>query len=159
MSNIVYINVLADSLQKKQTVLQAILDITKKQEELLGIEGFAEEDFLRLVNEKQRYINKMQELDNGFEVIYNRVKLELETRKDQYQSQIIRIQHLLVQVTGLGVDIEVLEKRNKAQMDRVIEQRKGNIRDKRTNNSAASNYYRSMLNHQYNQSYFLDQKK
>lgn len=159
MSNIVYVNVLADSLQKKQTALQEILKITKQQEELLKIGDFAEEDFLKLVNQKQRYINKMQELDNGFEAIYNRVKVELEAGKEQYRSQITRIQHLIAQVTELGVDIEALEKRNKAQMDKVIEQRQENIRGKRTNNNGVSNYYRNMLSQQYNQSYFLDQKK
>lgn len=159
MSNIVYINILADSLQKKQTALQEILKITKQQEELLKIGDFAEEDFLKLVNQKQRYISKMQELDNGFESIYNRVKVELEAGKEQYRSQITHIQHLIVQVTELGVDIEALEKRNKTQMDKVIEQRQENIRGKRTNNNGVSNYYRSMLSQQYNQSYFLDQKK
>lgn len=159
MSNIVYINVLADSLQKKQTALQEILKITKQQEELLKIGDFAEEDFLKLVNQKQRYISKMQELDNGFEAIYNRVKVELEAGKEQYRSQITRIQRLIVQVTELGVDIEALEKRNKAQMDKVIEQRQEIIRGKRTNNNGVSNYYRNMLSQQYNQSYFLDQKK
>ncbi len=159
MSNIVYINVLADSLQKKQTALQEILKITKQQEELLKIGDFAEEDFLKLVNQKQRYINKIQELDSGFEAIYNRVKVELEAGKEQYRSQITRIQRLIVQVTELGVDIEALEKRNKAQMDKVIEQRQEIIRGKRTNNNGVSNYYRNMLSQQYNQSYFLDQKK
>lgn len=159
MSNIVYINVLADSLQKKQTALQEILKITKQQEELLKIGDFAEEDFLKLVNQKQRYISKMQELDNGFEAIYNRVKVELEAGKEQYRSQITRIQRLIVQVTELGVDIEALEKRNKAQMDKVIEQRQEIIRGKRMNNNGVSNYYRNILSQQYNQSYFLDQKK
>lgn len=159
MSNIVYINILADSLQKKQTALQEILKITKQQEELLKIGDFAEEDFLKLVNQKQRYINKIQELDSGFEAIYNRVKVELEAGKEQYRSQITRIQHLIAQVTDLGVDIEALEKRNKAQMDKVIEQRQEIIRGKRTNNNGVSNYYRNMLSQQYNQSYFLDQKK
>lgn len=159
MSNIVYINVLADSLQKKQTALQEILKITKQQEELLKIGDFAEEDFLKLVNQKQRYISKMQELDNGFEAIYNRVKVELEAGKEQYRSQITRIQRLIVQVTELGVDIEALEKRNKAQMDKVIEQRQEIIRGKRKNNNGVSNYYRNILSQQYNQSYFLDQKK
>ena len=159
MSNIVYVNVLADSLQKKQSVLKEILAITKKQEELLKTESFEEEKFLQLVNEKQRYIDKMQELDNGFEVVFNRVKAELESERERYQSQIIKIQRLIVQVTELGVNIQALEKRNKVQMDKVIAQRKQSIRNKRTNNSAASNYYRNMLNHQYNQSYFLDRKK
>jgi len=159
LSNIIYINVLADSLQKKKGVLKEILECTKKQEVLLKQDGLDEEAFLKIIQDKQRYLDKMKELDEGFEVIYQRVRTELEQQKDMYQDEITKIQHLIVQVTGLGVDIEALEKRNKVQMDKVILDRKQKIKGKRVNNTAASNYYRNMVDHHYSQSYFLDKKK
>lgn len=159
MSDIIYINVLADSLQKKTSVLKGILESTKKQEVLLKMDSLDEEAFLKTIQDKQRYLDRMKELDEGFEIIYQRVRAELEQQKDKYQTEIVKIQHLIAQITDLSVDIEALEKRNKVQMDKVILDQKQKIKDKRVNNTVASNYYRNMLNHQYNQSYFLDKKK
>lgn len=159
MSKIVYVNVLADSLQRKYSILQSILELTKKQEVLLKEDTFDEIEFLKTISDKQVFINKMEELDNGFEAVYNRVKSELETSRDQYQDEIKKMQQLITQVTELGIDIEALEKRNKVQMDKVLVSRKQKIKDMRNNNNAANSYYRNMANHQYNQSYFLDKKK
>lgn len=152
-------NVLADSLQRKYSILQSILELTKKQEVLLKEETFDETEFLKTISDKQVFINKMEELDNGFEAIYTRVKSELETNREQYQDEIKKMQQLITQVTELGIDIEALEKRNKVQMDKVLINRKQKIKDLRMNNTVANSYYRNMANHQYNQSYFLDRKK
>ncbi|SET23305.1 hypothetical protein [[Clostridium] polysaccharolyticum] len=158
MNNIVYVKVLADSLQKKYSALQSILDITKKQEELL-FQDFEEESFLETIAGKQRFLDRIAELDNGFEVVYNRVRQELALDRSQYGEDIASMQKLIAGITELGMDIEVLEKRNKMQMDKILEERKGQLREMRRNNSAASNYYRNMVHQQYSQSYFLDKKK
>lgn len=159
MSNIVYVKVLADSLQKKFTALESILNITKTQEELLQEENFDEECFLETIKSKQIYIDQITELDNGFEVVYNRVKQELDADRMLYVDDIANMQKLITKITDLGIDIEALEKRNKVQMDKVLAEKKQQFRGMRMNNSAASNYYRNMVNQQYSQSYFLDKKK
>ena len=159
MSNIVYVKVLADSLQKKFTALESILNITKTQEELLQEENFDEECFLETIKSKQIYIDQITELDNGFEVVYNRVKQELDTDRMLYVDDIANMQKLITKITDLGIDIEALEKRNKVQMEKVLAEKKQQFRGMRMNNSAASNYYRNMVNQQYSQSYFLDKKK
>ena len=159
MSNIVCVKVLADSLQKKFTALDSILNITKTQEELLQEENFDEECFLETIKSKQIYIDQITELDNGFEVVYNRVKQELDADRMLYVDDIANMQKLISKITDLGIDIEALEKRNKVQMDKVLAEKKQQFRGMRMNNSAASNYYRNMVNQQYSQSYFLDKKK
>lgn len=159
LSNIVYVKVLADSLQKKFTALESILNITKTQEELLQEEDFDEECFLETISSKQIYIDQITELDSGFEVIYNRVKQELDANRSMYTADITNMQKLIAKITELGIDIEALEKRNKAQMDKVLEEKKRQFGGMRMNNSAASNYYRNMINQQYSQSYFLDKRK
>lgn len=152
-------NVLADSLQRKYSILQSILELTKKQEVLLKEDTFDETEFLKTISDKQVFINKMEELDNGFEAIYTRVKSELVASREQYQDEIKKMKQLITQVTEIGIDIEALEKRNKVQMDKVLVNRKQKIKDLRLNNNVANSYYRNMANHQYNQSYFLDKKK
>lgn len=159
MNKIVYVKVLADSLQKKASALESILHITKTQDELLQEQEFDEECFLETVTRKQVYIDQITEFDQGFEVVYQRVKQELDTGRAQYAEDIANMQRLIANITELGMNIEALEKRNKARMDKVLEERKQQVRGMRMNNSVASNYYKSMLNQKYNQSYFLDKKK
>lgn len=159
MNNIVYVKVLADSLHKKHSALENLLDLTKKQEQLLHEESFNETEFLETIRKKQGYIDKITEFDNGFDSIYNRVKEELSVDRQQYADDIAVMQKLITQITELGIDIEALENRNKTQMEKVLASRKDKIKDMRLNNSAASNYYRNMANQQYNQSFFLDKKK
>lgn len=159
MSGIVYVKVLVDSLQRKHSALNAILEITKKQEQLLHAEELDETSFLDTIKNKQVYIDQITELDNGFEGVYNRVKQELSEDRSKYTDDIATMQNLIGVITDLGIDIEALEKRNKAKMDMVLSSKKEQIRTKRANNSAASNYYRNMVNQQYSQSYFLDKKK
>lgn len=159
LNNIVYVKVLADSLQKKCSALENLLDLTKKQEKLLHEDVFDEAEFLETIRKKQGYIDKITEFDDGFETIYNRVKSELAEGKQQYASDIAMMQKLISDITGLGIDIEALENRNKVQMEKVLASRKDEIKGMRMSNSAASSYYRNMANQQYNQSYFLDKKK
>jgi len=159
LDKIVYVKVLADSLQKKASALESILHITKTQEELLQEQDFDEECFLETVTRKQVYIDQITEFDRGFEAVYHRVKQELDTGRAQYAEDIANMQRLIANITELGMNIEALEKRNKVRMDKVLEERKQQVRGMRRNNSVASNYYKSMLNQKYNQSYFLDKKK
>ena len=158
MSDIVYINVLVDSLQRKSSALQGILEYTKKQEQILWSEAFDEEEFLQTISAKQRFLNRIEELDSGFEVVFNRVNEELASGREQYATQIQTMQKLITEISGLGMDIQALEQRNKVQMEKVLSSKKDSIKNRRANNNAANNYYRNMANQQYNQSYFLDKK-
>lgn len=159
MSDIVYVNVLVDSLHRKSSALQGILEYTKKQEQILAADPFDEEEFMQTISGKQRFLDRIQELDSGFEAVFNRVNAELQTGREKYAAQIQTMQKLITEIAGLGMDIEVLEQRNKVQMEKVLLARKDTIKSARANNSAVNNYYRNMANQQYNQSYFLDQKK
>lgn len=159
MSDIVYVNVLVDSLQRKSSALQGILEYTKKQEQILAVDPFDEEEFMQTISGKQRFLDRIQELDSGFEAVFNRVDAELKTGREKYATQIQTMQKLITEIAGLGMDIEALEQRNKVQMEKVLSARKDTIKSARANNSAVNNYYRNMASQQYNQSYFLDQKK
>lgn len=158
MSDIVYINVLVDSLQRKSSALQGILEYTKKQEQILWSEAFDEEEFLQTISAKQRFLDRIEELDSGFEVVFNRVNEELASGRGQYATQIKTMQKLITEISGLSMDIQALEQRNKVQMEKVLSSKKDSIKNMRANNNAANNYYRNMANQQYNQSYFLDKK-
>lgn len=159
MDSLVYVNVLEDSLSKKTSLLNSILELTKEQETLLKAESFDEEAFRAVLEKKQVYIDKLEELDNGFESIFERVKEELKDKKEQYKSNILRLQKQIAVITELGVDIEALERRNKSALERVLSQEKNKIKGNRLGNQGAVSYYNQMVNMYGNQSSFMDKKK
>lgn len=159
MDSLVYVNVLEDSLSKKISLLNSILELTKEQETLLKAESFDEEAFRAVLEKKQVYIDKLEELDNGFESIFERVKEELKDKKEQYKSNILRLQKQISVITELGVDIEALERRNKSALERVLSEEKNKIKGNRLGNQGAVSYYNQMVNMYGNQSSFMDKKK
>lgn len=159
MDSIVYIKVLEDSLTKKLDVLSNILELTQRQETLLRAESFDEEAFRNILEKKQVFIEKLNEIDNGFDTIFKRVKVEIETNKEKYRMNIERLQKLITTITALGVDVEALERRNKVEMEKVLEGKKEEIRANRLGNQGVAHYYNQMNNVVMNHSSFLDQKK
>ena len=69
----VYITVLLDSLKDKWEVLEEILEVTKRQEALLTEDELSADAFEATLDEKEQLIAQMQELDNGFQNLYDRI--------------------------------------------------------------------------------------
>ena len=75
MSN--YLTVLEESLMKKNAILDSIQEASRKQNELLKCEKLDLERFDELVEEKDGYLKELEKLDEGFEILYDKVKQEL----------------------------------------------------------------------------------
>ena len=70
---ITYIRMMLDILGKKEKHLTSLLELTTAQEQLLKGEEFNEEEFTDLIAKKRGHLLKIEEADNGFQAIYNRV--------------------------------------------------------------------------------------
>ena len=62
---------------------------------------------------KDGLIQKLLKLDEGFEMLYERIREQLLGNKDAYKSQIKSLQQLISQVTEKSVSIQAQEARNK----------------------------------------------
>ena len=93
-----YLNILEDSLKKKIDVLKRIGEVNDAQTEVLKEESVDLESFDRLVDEKDRYIDELTKLDEGFEALYDNVKQELDGNRQKYAEQIRRLQELITQI-------------------------------------------------------------
>lgn len=153
-----YITVLVESLQKKKSVLEAILQKNEEQfntiREKQGLDNFD-----RLVEEKSRLIEAMEKLDKGFENIYQRIRSELEGQKNRFGGEIGELQSLIVEITDLGVRIEASEARNKQAVERYFADARNEIQQSRKSVKAASDYYRSMSRVNYVDPQMMDRKK
>lgn len=155
-----YINVLIDTLQKKKKVLEQIILATEQQKFLMQQDSFDETQFMQMMEQKDNLLKELEKLDNGFEQIYERVGLALKHNKELYKEEIISAQQLIQDIMDMSVSIQALEEQNKQRFPVCMTAKRGKIRNFKTSNRAAANYYRNMPNiHQSGQSYFMDQKK
>lgn len=154
-----YIRMMIDILSKKEAHLERILEYTKSQEEVLKRDFFAEEEFAALVEKKEGLIKKIDEFDNGFQSVYNRMAEELANNKEQYKEQILELQALITRVTDLGVALTALEQKNRASMELCLRDKKQGIRQFKVSKQTADKYYKNMIGMQTGASYFMDQKK
>lgn len=154
-----YLSVLEDSLKKKLQILDELTDYTMQQQELLKVEELDYEAFDRLVDQKDPLIQKIMELDQGFETVYDRIKEQLLGNKEQYAAQIRALQSLIGELTDKSVKLQTMEQRNKSAVEQQFRKSREKIRQGRQNKQAALNYYKNMNNSNYVPPQFLDDKK
>lgn len=154
-----YIRMMLDVLSKKEVHLTKLLELTTEQEALLKEEEFKEAEFAILIEKKSGHLRKIDEVDSGFQSIYNRVAEEMQENKDAYKEQILEMQGLITRVTDLGVKLSALETKNKAALEAKLKDKKQGIRQFKVSKQTANTYYKNMLGMQTGASYFMDQKK
>lgn len=154
-----YLSVLEDSLKKKLQILDELTDYTIQQQELLKVEELDYEAFDRLVDQKDPLIQRIMELDQGFETVYDRIKEQLLGNKEQYAAQIRALQSLIGELTDKSVKLQTMEQRNKSAIEQQFRKSREKIRQGRQNKQAALNYYKNMNNSNYVPPQFLDDKK
>lgn len=156
---IMYINVLITSLQKKISILEDIQRETERHTQLLQKDDTSIDDMDSIFDKKEKLIEKLNETDKGFETIYSRVQGVLTSQPSKFKEQVKQLQELIKQITELSVNLQAQEHRNKEYMENFIIKQKKEIRDMKSNNKAALQYYQNMANQHRGQSYFLDQKE
>lgn len=154
-----YVTALKESLEKKLKVLEELYRLCISQSELLGKEELDYEAFDTLVDEKDICIEKLEKLDEGFEIVYNRVKPELESNKAMYAVEIKAMQELIVKITDKSTSITALEERNKKSVTATIKRDKKGLSESKRSVSVAMNYYKSMNGINVPDSQYLDKKK
>lgn len=154
-----YLSVLEDSLRKKLEIVDELTAYTQQQQELLQAEELDYEGFDRLVEKKDPLIQKIMELDQGFETVYDRIKEQLLQNKEQYATQIRTLQTLISDLTDKSVKLQAMEQRNKSTVEQQFRKSREKIRKGRQNQHAALNYYKNMNNSSYVPPQFMDNKK
>ncbi|MCI9664270.1 MAG: flagellar protein FliT [Lachnospiraceae bacterium] len=152
-----YLEILTDSLKKKSKVLDEIMRYNSDQENLLRQESISLEELDANMELKDGLIQKLVQLDDGFETLYERIKEKLLTQKDQYKAQIGQMQELISEITEKSVSIQAQEARNKGMIENYFARERGQLRQSRQVSKAAYGYYKSMSNGVSSQ--LLDQKK
>ena len=154
-----YINILLQDLRKKNLVLDQIIEANLKQRDALEDPNLDPDDFDTIVEYKAKLIEQLEQLDDGFEQIYARVREELMTNKAQYAGEIKEMQALIRQLTDKSASIETQEQRNKAMMTQKFAKVRKQVREIRSSQKVVNQYYQNMMKTNYIDPQFLDNKK
>lgn len=154
-----YIQLLIDSLRKKHMVLNELMQITTRQQDIIESESFDEDEFMKTITLKEEQINSLSDLDKGFELVYDRIREEIKENSNMYIAEITSLKELVTKVTDLSIKLQALEKRNKTNLEELLSKKRKSIRNARLSNETVANYYKTMSGRQEAQSYFYDKKK
>lgn len=154
-----YLLIMIQSLKKKVQVLDCIIDANDRQKIALENPSLDPDDFDVIVEEKAKYIEHLDLLDQGFDKLFARVKEELDNNRDAYKDEIREMQTLITTVTEKSNKIQVQEARNKDLMTQKFTKVRKQARDVRASQQAVNQYYQNMKKINFIDPQFMDNKK
>lgn len=160
MSDQGYIRMLRESLEKKVRILTNIEAANEDQERILKDAYSTPDELDENMETKDRLVDEIIRLDNGFQEMYDHVREALQKDKSAYADDIRAMQELIREITDRSNHVKMQEQANK----RLAEAKFSGIREKareiRKNEKAVSTYYRNMMKiDKQADPMFLDSKK
>ena len=140
-----YVDIMLQSLKKKVTVLNQIIELNRQQKILLDDPNLPPESLEQKLSDKDQMIRKLNELDEGFEELYNRVKDELQAQRAQYVSQISQMQDLIKEITEKSAMIQTQELRNKEKAMQKFSGIREQVKGVRNSQKVVKQYYQNMM--------------
>lgn len=154
-----YVGIMIESLRRKLAILDEILECSKGQKALLENPNLEPEEFQADVQKKAELIEKLEQLDEGFDALYQRVKEELQGNKEQYADEIRQMQELIRRITEQSTQIQTTEMRNKECVEAKFASVRKQAREVRNSQKIVQQYYRNMQKINYIDPQFMDNKK
>ena len=102
-----YLPIMLQSLKKKDQILTAIIQINQQQKEELENPSLDPDDFDKTFQKKAELIDSLEELDNGFQQLFERVRDELNENKDAYREEIAEMQEYIRRLTEKSAEFKL----------------------------------------------------
>ena len=153
------VQILAQSLKKKCETLNKIIEQNNLQETILKQEEFDMDAFEETVDAQNELIEELEQLDTGFEALYDRVREDMLHNKDRYRQEIAEMQESIQQITDKVVTINAGNMRNKRLAENQFKKARAEIRNGVSQSKVARGYYNNMNNLNCVAPQFYDNKK
>jgi len=111
-----------------------------------------------IVGQKAELVDQLNAMDEGFQLVYDNVKAELEKNREGYSAEIKSLQGRITQIMEKSSHLMAEEKRNKDRITAKFAQRRREIGSVKKNQQYAANYYKTM-NKVTSAPVFMDKKK
>lgn len=153
-----YIDIMLQSLEKKEAILDNIIELNKEQRNALENPELTPDEFDEIVEAKGELIDQLNLLDSGFEKLFERTKEELNGHKEEYADKIRIMQGHIKSITDKSVEIQAQESRNKDLMTKKFTMIKEQARSLRTSGKVANQYKQNMNKLNFIEPQFMDNK-
>lgn len=154
-----YVSIMLQSLKKKLQVLDELEKLNERQKLTLESADGTADEFDEIVEKKSALIEQLEQLDSGFEKLFNRVRDELDNNKEAYKDEIHQMQDYIRAITDRSMEAQAQEARNKELMTQKFAKVKTQARQVRANSKATNSYYQSMSKTSVVDPQFMDNKK
>ena len=113
-------DMLISSLQEKNNILNTILNITENQAQLIDIDKDEEmwAIFVQMNDGKQEHIDRVIELDNIFQNIFETISDKFEDNAREIPKKTTDLQALINESLELDIKIRAAEQKNKSELSR-----------------------------------------
>lgn len=139
-----YVQMMLESLQKKEQVLDGLLQQSEAQKEVLSAKEVDWDLFDQITVAKGELIEKLLKLDEGFETLFERIKEPLTEEKETYKTEIGFMQATIRSLTEKSAELESLEQRNKRSVETRMTESRQAIKQSKMGSQAAMQYYQRM---------------
>ena len=139
-----YIDIMLQSLEKKEVVLDRIIEANVRQEAVLKNPEGDPEEFDETVETKGVLIEQLEQLDSGFQKLFDNMKEELDGQRENYAKQIEQMQIHIRSITDKSVQIQAQEARNKELMTQKFTRIKEMAKQTRASSNMVNQYYKNM---------------
>lgn len=153
-----YIDIMLQSLEKKEVVLDRIIEANVRQEAVLKNPEGDPEEFDETVETKGTLIEQLEQLDSGFQKLFDHMKEELDGQRENYTKQIEQMQIHIRSITDKSVQIQAQEARNKDLMTQKFTRIKEMAKQTRASSNMVNQYYKNMSKLNVVDPQFLDDK-
>lgn len=154
-----FVVMLRESLERKIFILDRIIAVNEKQLDVLRDVNSLPEDLEATVNEKSDLVEQLDTLDEGFETVFSKVKIEIEKNRDTHRDEIAKMKTLIRQITDRSAQIQSQEIRNKENAEGKFSYIKDQVKKITKSQKAVNTYYRNMMKVNYVDPQFMDDKK
>ena len=154
-----YLNSLIEGLKAKENMLDELTKLTEKQQAIVSEDKIDWDAFDSIVDEKSNIIEKLNQNDEGFTAVFDRIKDDLKSRMGKYSSYINQIKSGIANVTNKSTSLMALEQRTKTKVENAFKRQKKEYNNSKTSSRVATNYYNAMNKMNFVDPQLMDSKK
>lgn len=153
-----YVEIMMDSLNKKLALLDSIIEYNHKLEEVIAEPDMDLECFRELMDQKDVCVSQINQLDTGFQSVFDKVKEALDGDRSQYREQIRTMQQQIRDITDRVVIIEEAEAKNRLVIEGQFAKMRRDAQAAKKGMNVAQNYYKNMSMMNVVEAQFVDKK-
>lgn len=154
-----YLNSLIEGLKAKEKMLDELTALTERQQTIVSGEKIDWDAFDAIVDEKSDIIEKLNQNDEGFTAVFDRIRDDLKSQMGKYSSYIDQIKSGIANVTNKSTSLMALEQRTKTRVENAFKRQKKEYNNSKTSSRVATNYYNAMNKMNFVDPQLMDSKK